>query len=167
MTLDTSFPQRGPDLPDVVAVMRPHCGPMTDPEGLQALEEGYAWPVDLEGSLIFFSGVDEHVDGNGWRILTLVAGEGVFECGAQRIPLTEGQTLLFDDRIEHGFHVDDPLMECYAVTAAVGPSCVPWPEAIQALREALSPYAVKAQAALASAAEEPVSEVKRRRRRTP
>lgn len=129
------------EAPDLVALVSPYCVPPTDAMGQRQVEQGYAWPLESYQPLLAFTDVEPHTDGSGWTVLTLVSGPGLFFLGNDEVALVPGQTIVFDDRLEHGFETTELGQLSYAVTASLGEVCPSDAEALAALREACAIYA--------------------------
>ena len=93
-------------------------------EHQEALGNGYAATLKTidNAQVMYFQDVDDHIDGNGLAILWLIQGEGTFYIQDTACELKQGDTILFDDRLEHGFASNEP---CVAVNFTVQPDITP------------------------------------------
>lgn len=73
------------------------------------LEDGYALPIANHGdaTVLLFKDVADHTDGNGMALFWMLEGAGTFFHGSNKIVLTSGDVIAFDDCIEHGFQAED------------------------------------------------------------
>lgn len=54
-------------------------------------------------AVLAFRDVDDHIDGNGLVAVWMLNGSGTFYQGDASVDLSQGDLLVFDDRIEHSF----------------------------------------------------------------
>lgn len=129
-----ALPAAFPEARELTQPLEPFCIRKNDPFDVQQIRQGYPVRVEEGKPLLCFGDVDDHVDGNGWTILALVAGSGTLYQSEKAIPLTPGQTVVFDDRFPHRFESEPIDQVCFAITAPLGGLCPPPEEAIRQLR---------------------------------
>lgn len=86
---------------------------------LALMEDGYALPIDTQGNatVLLFDNVEDHIDGNGFAVLWMLEGGGTFFHEGSPIAFKQGDVIVFDDRLEHGFEADT---HCLAVNIDIG-----------------------------------------------
>lgn len=117
----------------------PDCPARFSKLAAEAREQGHAFPFAISeaASLLIFSDVDDHIDGNGHCALWLLQGSGRFFLDGGAVALRPGDAVIFDDRSEHGFE-SDSIEPCVALNTAVDPRLHSDPEGLRALLQALS-----------------------------